>query len=421
MGKYDGKKLLILGNNAGSAEILEYAKQNGAYIVVSDYIPYEESKLKKEADEHLSVSTAETEELADYIKTNNINGVIAGISEFNLNQAMLLSDMCSLPYYCTKEQWDLVNNKKNFRKLCEKFYVPCPKTYFKDTAEFPCVLKPVDSCASQGVFICRDRRELEQRIPQAVSFSSSEEIIIEEFAEGVEFSAHYTISNGKATLSSIDNRYPVKVHEGEVTSIPIARIYPCSFIDSYLKQVNQPMLRFCEGIGLTDSLLFIQGIYNTSKDTFYIFEAGLRSAAETPFRFISLVNGTNPIEVIIDHNLLGHTDYDLSKENPFINNKCCGVISFVAKSGTVEKIKGLEDTVRQLSSIVRYELRYFEGDKIPDTDTLRQIIMRFVMICDSREDMINDIEYLNKHIDVFDNSGKSLLIKMDPERIRGLI
>lgn len=40
MGKFDGKKLLVLGGKPiGSCEVVEYAKKEGAYVVVADYLP----------------------------------------------------------------------------------------------------------------------------------------------------------------------------------------------------------------------------------------------------------------------------------------------------------------------------------------------------------------------------------------------
>ncbi len=280
MGKFDGKKLLILGSNVGAPDIVRYARENGAWVIAADYYPPERSEAKRLADEAVMLSTADTEALNTLIRSEKIDGVLAGISEFNLLKAMDLCGMNGLPFYCTKEQWNQVESKELFRALCERAGVPCPKTYFSgseipdalwETFSYPLVLKPVDACASSGVFICRNEAELRQHIPDAMAFSGKKTIIIEEFVRGSEFTAHYTICGGQAALACVDNRYPVALHEGRVTTIPIARIYPSVFAEAYIEQVNASVLRMCEALGLQDAIIFVQGIHNPEMGEFRIF------------------------------------------------------------------------------------------------------------------------------------------------------
>ena len=49
---YEGKKLLVLGGKPiGSVELVERAKELGAYVIVADYLPIEQSPAKRIADE----------------------------------------------------------------------------------------------------------------------------------------------------------------------------------------------------------------------------------------------------------------------------------------------------------------------------------------------------------------------------------
>ena len=165
--------------------------------------------------------------------------------------AMRLCEELSLPFYCTKGQWNSIEDKEHFRRLCAGFGVPTPKTFFSGSGisgedieqiELPVIVKPVDSCSSIGVCICREKERLNEAIDEAISHSKKKRIIIEEYFEGDEFTAHYTIINNNVTLSCIDNRVPVVVHDGDVTSVPIARLYPSIFIDEYIRQVDNKMI-----------------------------------------------------------------------------------------------------------------------------------------------------------------------------------
>jgi len=329
MRKFYNKKLLVLGSNAGSTDIVRYAQENDAYTIVADYLEPAKSPAKLVADENVLISTAATEELSKLIQQKHIDGVLSGISEFNLLQAMKLSQLNGLRYYCNKEQWDTIENKENFRKLCLQHHIPCPQTYYmgegndlNNDFHFPLIVKPVDSSSSIGVTICKDHKIFQQAIKEARESSSVHRIIIEEFFDGNEFSAHYSIANGKAKLVCIDNRYPAAVNEGLVTTIPIARVYPSSFIDEYIDQVDSNMKLLCESLHLESGVLFIQGLYNRQENKFCIFEAGLRCAGEVPYRFIEKINGVNFMHNMIDYTLLGKSeDYDIMKEDPYMKGK----------------------------------------------------------------------------------------------------
>lgn len=428
--KFKGKQLLILGSNVGSDDIVKYARSNGAYTIVADYYPDNRSSAKRIADESLLISTADIDALNKEIKSRKIDGVLAGIGEFNLLNAMKLCELNDLPFYCNKNQWDLISNKRKFRELCIEFDVPCPKTYFSgiyetanfplDKIKYPVVLKPVDANTSSGVHICLSEGELLSNIPDSIKWSKSGQIIIEEYVQGKEFTAHFVVCDGKAYLTCVDNRYPVALHEGCVTTIPVARLYPSLFAKEFEENVSGKLVTMLESLGLKNAVVFVQGIYDSYNCSFAIFEGGLRSAGEAPYRFIEKINGVNYMSMLVDNALSQPVSYDPKREDPYLKGMCCGVISFVSKGGVVGKIDGLENAVEKCQSVITYENRYPVGSETPCGDTLRQLMMRFVLICKSRKQMSEDINYLNKTIDVKDSNGVNLVVKMDPLRVFGI-
>lgn len=427
--KYKNKTLLVLGSNVGAKDIVLYAKENGAYTIVADYLPPEKSEAKNVADDHFLVSTGDLDGLSKLVEEKQVDGILAGVSEFNLLNAMELSEKHGLPFYCNRKQWDQIEKKDEFRRFCQENGVPCPETYYAgryegaipwDSVVYPAVLKPVDANASQGVFICNSEEELRLHIEEAGACSQCGDIIIEEFTEGYEFSAHYTIVNGNASLSCMDNRYPAAIHEGNVTTIPIARIYPGLFLEEYISQVNPAMLKLCRALGMQTGVLFVQGIYHPAKNRFSIFEAGLRCAGEAPYRIISQVNKVNFLHTVVDYALGVTPDFCLERDDPYMKGKCCGVVSFASTGGKVGEIRGLEETVKKVSSVIAYESRYPVGSDTPCGDTLRQIMLRFVMVCSSREEMERDISFINENVQVFDDRGQNMVLKMDAGRIWGI-
>lgn len=431
MKKYDGKRLLMLGSNTMSCELVEYAKQNGAHVTVTDYLPIEKSPAKQLADEVLYVSTADIDTLAEYCRTERIDGVFAGISEFNLIQARKLSESLGLRFYFNEDQWDLIEKKDRFKALCRDYSVQTPREWFSGSeAEFerfdkaylryPLVVKPVDGSSSQGVTICETADALLQAVSDAFEVSASQQIIIEEFVQGHEFTAHYTICRGKAALACVDNRYPVALHVGSVTTVPIARVYPALFQKRFVQIVGPRLTALCEGIGLDTAIIFFQGLYDDRRDAFYIFEAGLRSAAEAPCRFLERITGQNQVFMLLDYILLGTATYALGLEKPDLDGKCCAIVSFASAGGVVAEIRGLE-AVRSLPEVIQIENRYPVGSTVPTGDSLRQIMLRFVIVTESREALARVIERINAAVHATDAQGNDMLIGMEPKRVFGFL
>jgi len=421
---FSGKTLLELGTNAGSAEMVAYAKEQGAYTIVADYLPPEKSVAKQIADEHVLISTNDVEKLDRLLKERHVDAVLAGISEWNLLNAMKLSERNHLHFYCTRKQWAQVENKQNFRNLCVECNVPTPFTYFMgskinqiawDQLQYPLILKPVDNSASFGVHICYSERELRNSFSDAFQYSNSGNIIIEQYVEGKEFTAHYTIVAQKVYLACMDDRIPGAIHPGNVTTVPLGRVYPSLFLEEYLQSVDQKIKELCKKLALQDAVLFVQGIYHPQRG-FFIFEGGLRPAAELPCRFLSKVNGVNFLNLLVEHTILGRAvTYQPEKENPRLNGRCCAVISIAAREGVVGAINGWKETIQELPSILSYENRCQVGQWMPNGDTLRQLAIRFVMVCESREKMAADIAFINKKIEILDQEGQDMAIKMQPE------
>ena len=116
----------------------------------------------------------------------------------------------------------------------------------------------------------------------------------------------------------------------------------------------------------------------------------------------------------VDFALLGKVkDFDIAKDDPYLKGKACCVTSFVSKGGRVGQIIGYEKTIKNVKSIVDSECRYREGDVTPDGNTLRQIMMRFVLICDNVEQLVKDVETINNSIIVLDDKGQDMCYRFD--------
>lgn len=57
------------------------------------------------------------------------------------------------------------------------------------------------------------------------------------------------------------------------------------------------------------------------------------------------------------------------------------------------------------------------GTETPYGNTLRQLLLRFLIIANSKEELYNTVKYLNENINVYDDHGNDMVIKFDEDRL----
>ena len=218
MGKLNGKKLLVLGGKPiGSCEIVNYAKEQGVYTIVADYLSMAQSPAKQIADEAWDISTADVDKLTELVAKNNIDGVYAGVHEFNIKKMIEICEKTHRPCFCTLNQWEKFNNKRNFKELCKKYGLPVTKEYSdKDetSIEYPVVIKPVDGSGSMGFSLCHNRDEFQKAYNKAIKFSRGGGVLIEKYMK-YENSVivNYTVINGQVYYCGMSDKLSKKVFE----------------------------------------------------------------------------------------------------------------------------------------------------------------------------------------------------------------
>lgn len=404
----------MLGTNVGSLDMVQYCQSLGYFVIVTDSNS-EQFGAKTIANQVASVSTRDIPSLIELCKSEKISAVIAGVNEGNIRSALSVSETLGLPFYCSSDQWELVMDKSKFRDLCDRNGVPSPKTFFAGLAtdfqidsvklEFPLVIKPVDASALAGISICNYSHEVAKAIQTARENSITESVIIEEFVDGVEFTAAYAVVEGQLSLSSIDDRYPL-VLPGMSTSFPILRVYPSLHAQSFIDECTHSLTALCREIGLENGCIFFQGI--RSSKGYAIFEAGLRLAGEATYRFLQPLNGVNPLHHITDVSIGRVSNHAIEKDDPFLGGKVAAIISFVSSGGVISEMHGLEEA-QQLENLIEWEQRYAPGDLIPNDGTLRQIVLRYILECANYDELNRDIALLSNLIKVLDNNGDSMV------------
>ncbi len=423
MGLFDGKKLLILGTSVASVEIVKYAKEEGAYVIVTDYLPEEKSAAKQYADETAMISTLDAQALCEFAKKKQIDGVFCGVSEANLVSVNKIAKSMNLPCYFTEEQWELLENKDKFKTLCSEYNVPVAKKYDLspelleeqlEKIEYPVIVKPVDQSSAIGIHICYNKSELALGYKDAIQKSYCGKAIVEQYIVGDEFSAAYTIINGEYRLSMIGDKYLNREQEGFIP-LPEAYVYPSKHIDTYINEINSNVIEMFKSIGLKNGTVFVQGV--TDGTHWAVFEAGLRMGGTALFRFIDQINHINILKLLVNYQMLGSMGGDLNLEDPYLKGKRCCLLSLLNAGGEIAEINGFEKA-KKVNGVVESVVRYKVGETIAKSGTLKQSHIRFFVVRDSGEELRDSIREIQNTITVLDSKGENMLLSpFDAEKL----
>ena len=183
------KKLMILGGSRYALPIIRAAKTLGIYTITVDYLP--DNIAHKYSDEYINISIIDKEKTLKVAKEHNIDGIMSFACDPGVVTAAYVAERMGLPNVGPYESVCILQNKGKFREFLQKngFTVPTAKSYksvsdaLKDVEIFhwPVIVKPTDSDGSKGVTRVDDPQKLEKSIQYALSYSHSDEFIIEDF------------------------------------------------------------------------------------------------------------------------------------------------------------------------------------------------------------------------------------------------
>lgn len=416
-----GKKLLVLGGKPiNSYEIVKYAKENGVYTIVTDYLSKEKSRAKQIADESWEISTADIDILVQKVNELSIDGIYSGVHEFNLRMAMELCKRTNHPFYATKEQWDISTDKSLFKATCRKYGLPVAKDYKITELEninYPVIVKPVDGSSGKGISICKNEKDLVDAYALAMNCSEKKEVIIEEYLYGDEIVVFYSIINGVPKLSVMSDYY--YNYEQEITMpLPQVYMYPSIYLDEYMSSTDTLVRNYISKIGLQNGTFFLQAFKN--ENGFFFFEPGFRPGGSSVYKYTEYLNGISYIDALVNYSLLGNVgNIDINKENPYFSKPCC-TLSLVARGGKIGDIHGYED-ICKMKEVIDTEKRYEVGDYIPAKSALGQIILRFFIVADNIDCIKKIIDKIQSNVEVLDDNKNNMLISpFDIKRLKNV-
>lgn len=408
------KKLLILGSNKLSCDIVNTAKSLGLYTIVTDWNKLEDSPAKQIADEYWNDSLMDYDTLVSKIKSNGVDGIITGFTDSYLLPYQHLCELTGLPCYATKEQFEWSLDKKTFKDKCRKYNVPVVPEYAVEdfdksiiSKKHKVIIKPVDNSGSRGICICDNPDDFDKKLNYSLGFSEKKVVVIERYMECDDVSFEYKIQDGEITLTAICDRYIYKTpNEGSITS---KLIYPSKYTEAYLNDVDKRVKRMFEGEGLKNGVLFMQAF--ADGDDFYFYEMGYRLSGGRHYIFTKNQNGESAVEELVRFAVT----CEMSKERlsviatPNFKN-VCSQLSIICETDKIARIEGWEE-VASLPQIIDALQTYKEGDEIGKQGTTASIFARLHIVVKDENELEIIINKVYSTLKVENTLGENLVIR----------
>ena len=408
-----GKRLLVLGGTNNAPDIKSFAVRENVVLVFAG-LGFS-SEIKEIADEMHVIDILDRAQLANLVIEKKIDGIFVGGNEDIISCAIDVCEKLGLPFYSSRVVWDNAMNKRVFKETCRKYNVPTMQDYKIDTSDleasaktlqYPVVIKPVDSCGSNGVMKCETAEDFPGLYNYAKERSRTGQVTVEEFDDGFEICVYYTFVDGNVTLSSMSDKY---VRGNTNSFIPLSEIYayPSQYLPQYIKEVDSNMREMLLALGIRNGITSMQGFYKDGK--FKFFEMGFRLGGTAQYRYTEHINGINSLHMMMAYALTGKMcGYDQALDNACFHKPCC-TLTLLSKGGTVARIEGVEEA-RKMEGVLYIENRYKVGDTIKATRTISQFHVRIYIVADSEAEMKEKIEHLQTSIQAYDTEGSPMLI-----------
>lgn len=410
------KKLLLVGASSDTNHVIEYCKTEGIYTILVD------NKLVKKGqkinfDEHWDIDVKDIETLEAKCKVSNVSGIYAGCNELCIDYAKELAEKLNLPFYASNKGWEVSRNKMLFKEYCEKVGLDVPKRYYinnplnKDKLpkiNYPVVVKPIDSSAVRGVNKCENEDELIEAYNEALKFSKSKTIIVEDYIEGPQNVFYYYIFNGKPYL--LTNCCDLKGRDKK----KIPYFEKASLIGTYNKNINADFLyknekkinKLFKMLECKNGPVMLQTIEKSGKH--YCIEMGNRLDGGGSWYTTIDAFGFSSINYMVDY-LVGNQSKNILDENWATSDDYQSITYILmSKPGKIAKID--DNKIKNINGIHTVLSRFQIGEEVTDVNNLYKMAYYFVIVGKDKKDIINKLDYINNNLIFEDENGNNMLL-----------
>ena len=421
-----GSKLMVLGGNPETASFVKHAESLGIHTVVVD--PNPRAPAKALSRERYDLEVFDVDAVVALARRISVEGVIVGVADILVGPYYEICSKLGLPCYAAEQSINAFSTKDAFNRTCMAFGVATipggvisldDRSYLEKLYEFPVVLKPVDSGAGVGMRVCTRAEDLSAAADFTLSNSRRGIALVEQLMDCDDMFAYYTAVAGKAYLSCTADRLTSRKQPG-LSRVCIGAVYPSKHTGQFIAEVNGPVVRMIEGLGITTGVLNIQ--FFVRNGTFHAYDPGFRLQGEAPHLPLAEINGIDHRAMLCSYALSGDVGEPnfVSKNDVYFRGFRVLTVWVILRQGTIGRIVGL-DRLQQMEGVLAIQTRFKQGDVVTSEmiGTERQVLARIHIKGHSVFDLRNKLARLREIFLVQDVDGQDMVVEwVNPDDIQ---
>lgn len=314
--KIDKKKILILAGSYFQIPVIQYAKNNGHFVITCDNKPLNPGH--KFADRYYNISTTDLDGILKISRKEKIDGILAYGSDIAAPAAAYVSENMGLP----GNSFDTISkltDKGLFRKFLSDNNFPVPEfkvfDNFKDAAKYynsinyPVFVKPVDSSGSKGVTRVYSEALIKNVYHDALKFSRKKEIIIEKEIEvkGPHIHGEAFCYKGELKFLLLGDQYFSNINQ----CAPLSTTLPGMDNNGIMAEIRSNLKSILSKIKFNTGGLNIEIILDPA-NKIYFLEIGPRNGGNLMPELAELASGFNLAAANVNAVLGYPVDFDFS-------------------------------------------------------------------------------------------------------------
>lgn len=394
------KKVLLLGGSSEQVIAIKYAKEQGYYTILCDYLI--DNPGQYYCDEYHCVSTTDKDAVLELARQKNIDGIVAYSSEVATATAAYVANKLNLPSN-PYESVLILSNKNLFRDFLKNNGFNCPKAKSfhskieaKDALiefQFPVMVKPVDSSGSRGVTRIFSTEGFNLAFDNALINSKQKLVILEEYinmAHECMIGGDIIVVNGMIKCFGFLNGY--RDIEKNVF-IPTGNSYPVLIEEERLMLVRKELQKVIDLLNISRGVFNIEVLFDRNGEL-YIIEMAARNGGHMISQLLEMATGVNfvkaTVEAALNNDKLEINDRQL--ENYFTNYY---LHSF--EKGKLNEIV-FSDEIQE--NIIQKVINKKYGDQIEIFQSLDKIVGIVFLKFSSSEELKYKMKNIKQYIDI---------------------
>ncbi len=404
-------KLMIVGGGEAQLNAIRYGKNLGFTIVVSDMDP--NCPGASEADIFVKASTFSYEETFFAAKKEKVDAIFTLGTDQPVLPVTKTAVKMGLPSGISVETALGVTNKRVMKPIFRANGIPTCKFKLIGTGtkpedlegfRYPLVIKPVDSQGQRGVYKVNNWEELREYLPDVLSFSREDNLLVEEFYPGDEISVSGWCVNNHLYPLIITDR--VTVSNGPHIGVCIAQEYPSKYMEKYKDEIITISEKIVSSFSITNGPVYFQMLIGN--EGIKVNEIAVRIGGGYEDESIPAITGVDILNLQFELAASGKVNESILKKYQFPSQTFGAVIFLFTKTGIIDS-NGDMSLIKKIPGVINGKYILAPGRHVGNRENSTSRAGYVAMQSKSKLDLEKLKEEIYSLLEITDINGENLL------------